>query len=178
MESKRAWLLPGLQLLTPTAAIYILSWIGDRESTESYYSYLKNEEATIHILVQVVSHVSAALQISSICTTFSLSQSLWSALSTAPVDPNLPLCYLAVAFAFMAATLFPGASWAGSLSPFFILKTYKLEGPILSAFTDKTSANWDSQFQVRGPHIWNINNHCTIVNDARGLIPFCPVSIL
>ena len=192
MESKRAWLLPGLELLPPTAAIYILLWIGDRESTESFYSYLKNDEATIHILVQVVSHVLAALQISSMCTTFNLSTrvrwlrrsvslndlSLWTALSTARVDPNLPPCYLAVAFAFVAATLLPGALWAGSLSPLFVLKTYELEDQILPAFTDKTSANWDSQFQVRGPHVWNINDNCTMINDARGLIPSCPVPTL
>ena len=112
-----------LELLPPTAAILILLWIGDGEVTESFYSYLKNDQATIQIVVQVVSHVLATLQIASMCDVLNLSTrfrfrlrstslnelSLWTALSTIRVDSNLPPFYLAVASAFVAATLIPGA---------------------------------------------------------------------
>lgn len=181
-----------LELLLPTAAILILLWIGDRESTESFYSYLKNDQATIQIVVQIVSHVLATLQIASMCTTFNLSTrflfrlrsislnelSLWTALSTTRVDPNLPPFFLAVALGFVAATLIPGALWAGALSPLFVLKTQELGNQTLPAFTEKTRGVWDSQFQVRGPHVWNINDNCTMINDARGLVPSCPVPTL
>ena len=192
MESKRARLLPMLELLPPTAAILILLWIGDRESTESFYSYLKKDQATIQIVVQVVSHGLATLQVASMCTTLNLSTrfrfrlrsislkelSLWTALNTTRVDPNLPSFYLAVALAFVAVTLIPGALWAGALSPLFVLKTQELGNQTLPAFTEKTRGVWDSQFQVRGPHVWNINDNCTMVNDARGHIPSCPVPTL
>lgn len=180
------------ELLPPTVAILILLWIGDRESTESFYSYLKKDQATIQIVVQVVSHVLATLQIASMCTTLNLSTrvrfrlrsmslnelSFWTALSTIRVDPNLPPFYWAVVLAFVAATLVPGALWAGALSPLFVLKTQELGNQTLPAFTEKTRGVWDSQFQVRGPHVWNINDNCTIINDARGLVPSCPVPTL
>lgn len=181
-----------LELLPPTAAILILLWIGDKESTESFYRYLKNDQATIQIVVQVVSHVLATLQIASMCTTLNLSTrfrfrlrsvslhelSLWTALNTLRVDQNLPSFYLAVASAFVAATLIPGALWAGALSPLFVLKTQELGNQTLPAFTEQTRGVWDSQYQVRGPHVWNINDNCTMINDARGLIPSCPVPTL
>ena len=192
MESTSVRILPLLELLPPTTAILILLWIGDRESTESFYRYLKNDQATIQIVVQVISHVLAALQIASMCTTFNLSTrfrfrlrsislnelSLWTALSTTRVDQNLPPFYLALALAFVVATLIPGALWAGALSPLFVLKTQELGNQILPAFTEATRGVWDSQFQVRGPHVWNINENCTMINDARGLIPSCPVPTL
>ena len=192
MESKHARLLPGLELLCPTVAICILLWIGDAQPTESFYSYLKDDQATIQILVQIVSHVLAAMQISSMCTTFNLSTrfrflhqsislndlSLWSALSTARVDANLPPLYLAITLAFAAATLLPGALWAGALSPLFVLRTQELGDQILPAFTNATSAIWDSQFQLRGPQVWNINDNCIINNDVGGLVPSCPVPTL
>lgn len=104
--------------------------------------------------------------------------SLWTALSTTRVDPNLPPFFLAVALGFVAATLIPGALWAGALSPLFVLKTQELGNQTLPAFTEKTRGVWDSQFQVRGPHVWNINDNCTMINDARGLVPSCPVPTL
>ncbi|KAL9138769.1 MAG: hypothetical protein Q9175_000035 [Cornicularia normoerica] len=192
MESTRARLLPMLELLLPTAAILYLLWNGDREFTESFYRYLKTDQATIQIVVQVVSHVLAMLQVSCLCATLNLSTrfrflrrsaslhdlKFWTALSTTQVDLSLPSFYLAVAAAFVVATFVPGALWAGALSPLFVLKTRELGGQILPAFSDKTRANWDSQFQVRGSRIWNINDKCTLINDARGLVPSCPVPTL
>lgn len=104
--------------------------------------------------------------------------SLWTALNTTRVDPSLPSFYLAVTVTFVAATLIPGALWAGALSPIFVLKTQGLGNQTLPAFTEKTRGFWDSQFQVRGPHVWNINDNCTMIKDARGLIPSCPVPTL
>ena len=192
MESKGARLRPLLELLPPTAAILILLWIGNGEATESVYSYLKTDQATVQIVVQLVSHVLAALQISSICTTFNFSTrfrffrastslndlSFWTALSTNRVEPNLPPFYLAITIACAAATLLPGALWAGALSPLFVLKIQELEDQTVPAFTERTRLSWDSQFQVRGPRIWNINDNCTVINDARGLVPSCPVPTL
>ena len=192
MESKGARLRPLLELLPPTAAILLLLWIGNGEATESVYSYSKTNQATVQIAVQIVSHVLAALQISSISTTFNLSTrfrffrvptslndlNFWTALSTNRVDPNLPPFYLAVTVACAAATLLPGALWAGAVSPLFVSKIKELEDQTLPAFTERTRFNWDSQFQVRGPRVWNINHDCTVINDARGLIPSCPVPTL
>ena len=192
MESKGARLRPLLELLPPTAAILILLWIGNSEATESVYSYLKTDQATVQIVVQLVSHVLAALQISSLCTTFNLSTrfrffrvstslndlSFWTALSTNRVDPTLPSSYLAVTIACAAATLLPGALWAGTLSPLFVSKIQERENQTVPAFTERTRLNWDSQFQVRGPRVWNVNDNCTVINDARGLVPSCPVPTL
>ena len=192
MESKGARLRPLLELLPPTVAILILLWIGNSEATESVYSYLKTDQATVQIVVQIVSNLLAALQVSSICTTFNLSTrfrffrvstslndlSFWTALSTNRVDPNLPPFYFAVAIICAAATLIPGALWAGAVSPLFVLKIQELGDLTLPAFTERTRLNWDSQFQVRGPRVWNINDNCTVINDARGLVPSCPVPTL
>ena len=181
-----------LQLLLPTVAIQILLWNGDRESTDSFYSYLTNDQATIQIAVQVISHILGYLQVSSMCAIINLSTrfhfsrrstsledlGLWNALSTARVDMSLRTFYVAVASAFVAATLLPGALWAGALSPLFVLKVQELGDQSLPAFTERTRANWDSQSQVRGPQIWNINDDCTVINDVRGLVPSCPVPTL
>lgn len=194
MESKRVRLLPVLELLLPTATICILLWIGDWEYTGTFYSFVKSDQATMQIIVQVISHILVMFQVSSMCAVFNLSTryrslhrstslrdlSLWIALSTARVDLNLPTLHLAVASTFVPATLLPGAMWAGALSPIFVLKSQELRDQLLPAFTAHTKANWDSQFQQRGPghQIWNINDNCTVINDARGLVPSCPVPTL
>ena len=91
----------------------------------------ESNQATMQIMVQVISHILAMLQVSSICAVLNLSTRyrslhrstslqdlcLWIALSTARVDLNLPTPHLLIASAFVAATLLPGALWAGALSP-------------------------------------------------------------
>ncbi len=194
MESKRVRLLPVFELLLPTVAICILLWIEDWQYTGTFYSYVKSNQASMQIVVQIVSHLLAMLQVSSTCALLNLSTrfrslhrstplqdlSLWIALSTARIDRNLPTFHLAMDLTFVAATLIPGTLWAGALSPMFVLKSQELGDQLLPAFTDRTKANWDSQFQLRdlGPQVWNINDDCTVINDARGLVPSCPVPTL
>lgn len=194
MESKRVRFLPVLELLLPTVVICILLWIEDWQYTGTFYSYVKSNQASMQVAVQIVSHVLAMLQVSSICALLNLctrfrslhrstplqNLNLWTALSTARVDLTLPTFHLAMDLTFVAATLIPGALWAGALSPMFVLKSQELEDQLVPAFTDRTKANWDSQFQLRdiGPQVWNINDDCSVINDARGLVPSCPVPTL
>ena len=194
MESKRVRLLPALELFLPTATICTLLWIGDWEYTGMFYSFVKSNQTTMQIMVQVISHILAMLQVSSMCAVLNLSTRyrslhrstslqdlcLWIALSTARVDLNLPTPHLLIASAFVAATLLPGALWAGALSPMFVLKSQGLGDQLLPAFTDHSKANWDTQFEQRGPghNIWNINDKCSVFNDVRGLVPSCPVPTL
>ncbi|KAL2037397.1 hypothetical protein N7G274_009882 [Stereocaulon virgatum] len=194
MESKQVRLQPVLELLLPTITVSILLSNGDRSYTRIFYHFVKSNQATMQIIVQVISHILAMLQVSSMCAVLNLStryrslhQStslqdicLWIALSTARVDLNLPMPRLLIVSAFVAATLLPGALWAGALSPLFVLKTQGLGNQQLPAFTEHTRANWDSQFEQRGPghQIWNINDKCSVFNDARGLVPSCPVPTL
>lgn len=192
MESKRVRLQPIFELLLPTMAMCYLLWLGGAVFTDTFYYRLRNDRATIQIIIQVISHVLGSLQVSSLRTTFNISTrryfffhavslkdlSLWAALSTGQVNVNLPSLYLFLTVASVAASLLPGALWAGALSPLFVLKTEKLGLQILPAFTDRTQAIWDSQFQARGPQIWNINDACTVINDRKGLVPSCPVPTL
>ena len=158
MESKRVRLLPVLELFLPTATICTLLWIGDWEYTGMFYSFVKSNQATMQIMVQVISHILAMLQVSSICAVLNLSTRyrslhrstslqdlcLWIALSTARIDLNLPTPHLLTASAFVAATLLPGALWAGALSPMFVLKSQGLGDQLLPAFTDHSKAKWDT----------------------------------
>ena len=191
-ELKRVRLLPVLQLFFPTLAICALSWIGDKKYTSLLYDYLRKDQATVQVVVQIIAHILAALQIASICTTFNLSTryqilkhsialkdlELWTAISRAHVDFNLPWPYLITTLAFVAASLLPGALWAGALSPLFVLESKELGYQILPNFSDKTRPIWDSQFQVSGPHIKNVLDDCDVTDDAEGLIPSCPVPTL
>ena len=195
MELKRARFLPMFELVLPSVVIVILLWIGDAECPEPVYRYLRSQQSTVQVAVQVVAHALALLQASSLCATFNLSTrlrflkhptslrdlSLWIAISTARVDLNLPRPLLTLNAIFVLATLLPGALWAGALSPLFVLKTRKLGDVVLPAFTNGTESRaiWDSQFRTRfGHQVWNINDNCTVVNDARGLVPSCPVPTL
>ena len=192
MESIQARLLPALELIAPTLTILVLLWIGDKEPPEIFYDHLKKDRANVQILVQVFSHVLAGLQVSSLCATFNLSTrfrflrrstslnhlSFWTAISTARVDPSLPRLHYALALSFVLATLIPGALWAGALSPLFVSKIKNLDDVYLPAYSDATKVIWDSQFQERGHQVWNINDDCSVINDANGLIPSCPVPTL
>lgn len=193
MESSRVRLSPVLELLLPTVTICILLWIGALKYTGRFYGFVKSNQASTQIVVQVVSQVLAMLQVSSVCSVLNLSTryrslrrstsledlSLWIALSTARVDLTLPTLHLLIASAFVAATLLPGALWAGALSPNFVTKSQNLEDQLLPAFTHNSAANWDSQYERRaGNRIWNINDKCTVVDDVRGLVPSCPVPTL
>ena len=192
MESTQARLLPMLELLLPTLITGILLWVGDKEPPEVFYDYLKKDRAAIQIAVQLISQVLAALQISSLCATFNLSTrfrflrrpislnhlNFWTAISTVRVDSNLPPRQYAIALAFVLATLTSGALWAGALSPLLVNKIKELGDVYLPAYSDATRAIWDSQFQERGPQVWNINDDCSVINDANGLIPSCPVPTL
>ncbi|MCJ1328306.1 hypothetical protein MMC10_004982 [Thelotrema lepadinum] len=173
-------------------AICVLSWNGDRKYTSLLYSFLKQDQATVQVAVQVVAHILAALQVASLCTTFNLSTryripkhaialrslSFWTAISRAHVDLSLPWPYMLATLAFMATTLLPGALWAGALSPLFVLESKELGHQILPVYSDSTNPIWNSQFKIHGPHIKNILDNCTLVDDADGLIPTCPVPAL
>ena len=192
LELKRVRFLPMVQLFLPTLAICVLSWIGDRKFTSLLYNYLKRDQATVQVAVQVVAHILAALQIASLCSAFNLSTryripkhsitlkdlELWTAISRAHVDLNLPWPYLIATLAFVAASLLPGALWAGALSPLFVPESKDLGYQVLPRFSDKTRPAWDSQFHVSGPHIQNILDDCNVTDDAEGLIPSCPVPAL
>ena len=159
-----------------------------------FYSFVKSDQATMQIKVQVFSHILAILQVSSVCAVLNLltryrslhrstplqDLSFWAALSTARIDLNLPTLHIVLASAFVVATLLPGALWAGALSPMVVLKSQELRDQLLPAFTDHTKPYWDSQFEQRGPghQIWNINDNCIVINDARGFVPSCPVPTL
>lgn len=65
-ESSRVRLSPVLELLLPTVTICILLWIGALKYTGRFYGFVKSNQASTQIVVQVVSQVLAMLQVSSV----------------------------------------------------------------------------------------------------------------
>ena len=193
-ESKLVRLLPMLDLMIPTATSIMLYSFGNWQSTGMLYELVKNNQATSQILVQTISHVLGLFQVSSLCAVLNLSMryrimhgsvalqvlSFLVALSTARIDLYLPRRLLFLNAAFVAATFLPAALWAPAISPVTVLTSQGIENQLLPAFSEGTKAYWDSQFQVRGPgrSVYNINHHCSLINDKRGLIPSCPVPTL
>ena len=193
-ESKLVRLLPVLDLMIPTATSMMLYCLGDWQSTGMLYGLVKNNQATSQIFVQTISHVLGLFQVSSLCAVLNLSMryrimhgsitlqvlSFLVALSTARIDLYLPRRLLLLNAAFVAATFLPAALWAPAISPVTVLTSQELEDQLLPAFTERTKAYWDSQFQLRGPGraVYNINHHCSLINDKRGLVPSCPVPTL
>ena len=193
-ESKLVRLLPVLDLMIPTGTSIMLYCFGDWQSTGMLYGLVKNHQAMSQILVQTISHILGLFQVSSLCAVLNLSMryriihnsvalqvlSFSVALSTARIDLYLPRRLLLLNAAFIAATFLPAALWAPAISPVTVLTSQGIENQLLPAFTDGTKAYWDSQFQARGPGrcMYNINDHCSLINDKRGLIPSCPVPTL
>ena len=187
-------LIPMLELVIPTATSLLLYCFGDWQSTGMIHDLVKNHQATSQSLVQVISHILGLLQVSSLCAVLNLSMryrimrgsvtlqvlSFLIASSTARIDFYLPRRLLLLNAAFVAATLLPAALWAPAVSPVIVMKSQELAQQLLPAYTEGTRAYWDSQFQLRGPGraVWNINDHCSLVNDKRGLVPSCPVPTL
>ncbi len=194
MKSKQVRLLPVFELLLPTVVICILLWIEDWSYKGTFYSYVKSNQASMQIVIQIVSHLLAILQISSTCALLNLSTkfrslhqstsfqnlSLWIALSIAWIDLNLSTFHLVMNLIFVAVTLISDALWVEALSSKFVLKSQEQEDQLLSAFTNRTKANWDSQFQLRDfkPQVWNINDYCIVIHDARELVLSCLISTL
>lgn len=193
-ESKLVRLLPVLHLIIPTATSIMLYCFGNWQSTGMLYGLVKNHQALSQIFVQTISHILGLFQVSSLCAVLNLSMryrimhgsvalqllSFSVALSTARIDPYLPRRLLLLNAAFIAATFLPAALWAPAISPVTIWTSQVIENQLLPAFTEGTKACWDSQFQLRGPGrgVWNINDHCSLINDKRGLVPSCPVPTL
>ena len=193
-ESKLVRLLPVLDLMIPTVTSIVLYCFGNWQSTGILYGLVKNHQALSQILVQIISHILGLFQVSSLCAVLNLSMryqimhgsvalqvlSFSAALSTARIDPYLPRWLLFLNVAFIAATFLPAALWAPSISPVTVWTSREIENQLLPAFTEGTKAYWDSQFQIRGlgRSVWNINDHCSLINDKRGLVPSCPVPTL
>lgn len=193
-ESKLVRLLPVLDLMIPTATSIMLYCFGESQSTGMLYGLVKNHQAMSQIFVQTISHILGLFQVSSLCAVLNLSMryrimhgtvalqvlSFSVALSTARIDLYLPRRLLLLNAAFIAATFLPAALWAPAISPVTVLTSQGIENQLLPAFTEGSKAYWDSQFQMRGPgRSWyNINHHCSLINDKRGLVPSCPVPSL
>ena len=193
-ESKLVRLLPLLELMIPTATSLLLYCFGDWQTTGIIHGLVKNNQATSQSLVQISSHILGLLQVSSLCAVMNLSMryrimhgsaalqvlSFLVASSTARIDFYLPRRLLLLNGAFVAATFLPAALWAPAISPMTVLKSQELGYQLLPAYTEGTRAYWDSQFQVRGPgrNVYNINDHYSLINDKRGLVPSCPVPTL
>ena len=193
-ESKLVRLLPVLDLIIPTATSIMLYCFGESQSTGILYDFVKNHQAMSQIFVQTISHLLGLFQVSSLCAVLNLSMryrimhgsvalqvlSFSVALSTARVDSYLPRRLLLLNLVFIAATFLPAALWAPAISPVTVLTSHRMENQLLPAFTEGSKAYWDSQFQLRGPggSVYNINHHCSLINDKRGLVPSCPVPTL
>ncbi len=193
-ESKLVRLLPVLNLMIPTATSIMLYCFGNWQSTGILYELVKNNQATSQIFVQTISHVLGLFQVFSLCAVLNLSMryrsmhgsvalqvlSFLVALSTARIDLYLPRRLLLLNAAFVAATFLPAALWAPAISPVTVLRSQGIENQLLPAFSEGTKAYWDSQFQEHGPGrtVYNKNDHCSLINDKRGLVPSCPVPTL
>ena len=193
-ESKLVRFLPVLHLMIPTATSILLYCFGNWQSTGMLYGLVRNYQALSQIFVQTISHILGLFQVSSLCAVLNLSMryrimhgsvalqvlSFSLALSTTRIDPYLPRGLLLLNAAFIAATFLPAALWAPAISPVTVFTLRGIENHLLPAFTEGTKAYWNSQFQLRGPgrSVYNINDHCSLINDKRGLVPSCPVPTL
>ena len=164
-ESNLVRLLPVLHLMIPTATSITLYCFGNWQSTGMLYGLVKNHQPLSQIFVQTISHILGLIQVFSLCAVLNLSMryrimhgsvalqllSFSVALSTARIDPYLPRRLLLLNAAFIAATFLPAALWAPPISPVTVWTSQVIENQLLPAFTEGTKANWDSQFQLRGP---------------------------
>lgn len=157
---------------------------------------VKQERASLQILVQVLSHGLALLQIYALRTLFNFASRLylqrrtisleslafWTALSNAQVDWSLSLGYMASSLMVVGLFIVPGGLWAGALSP-ILTTSLQLQGTMnVSAFSLRTANIWDIEFYtVPGQYmlLWNYITQCPKqIHDQRGFIPACPVPAL
>lgn len=193
-ETITARLYPFIVLLPTTALSIAVLSIQNAKYTGSILSLVQSNRASLQIIVQVVSHGVALLQISTLRSIFNFSSrlririapmhveklSLWTAIATTQVDFNLSVRYLAICLLVALLCVVPGALWTGALTP-VIVSTGLLSGTIdIPRFSASSAHFWNSEFEIREPgmDLWNLINNCQQVHDQRGFIPSCPVPAL
>jgi hypothetical protein len=186
-------LLPLSALLVTTAASIFLITTKSHSYGGNKVSIVRDNRATIQIIVQVVSHGLALLQLYALRTLFNFATRLrlsseritldkyafWSAGSQLVMDWTLSkthLAYLTLAV-ILAAT--PGAIWAGALTP-VDNDTLEVSATLsVPAFSMSSASYWNSEFEHKASdEIANRVDTCQLVHDVRGFIPSCPVPAL
>jgi hypothetical protein len=186
-------LLPLTALLVTTAvAISLITTKSWRYSGDKV-SVVRENRATIQIVVQVVSHGLALLQCFVLRTLFSFATrirvnseritlekyALWAAGSQSVVDWTLSKRYLVYLTLATISAAIPGAIWAGALTPVDndMMKVHATFS--VPAFTMSSANYWNSEFEHKpNDEIWNLVDTCQLVDDVRGFIPSCPVPAL
>jgi hypothetical protein len=158
----------------------------DYSYSGAFVQFALKNRATVQIVVQVLAHILALLQIYSIRTSFNFAMRLYlpgrptrlntlgfyTALGLGQIDFSLPFVYLLGTTLFLSLCFVPGALWAGALTP--IIGIEQKEGWTIQtpAFTNKSADVWDAEFRyglVSGIQA------CERVNTERGFVPYCPV---
>lgn len=152
--------------------------------------FVAENRATVQVIVQVLAHTLAAIQLWVVKTLFnyatriSLRQKrlsldhygLWSAASQLIVDWTVQKRYIAGLLLAIMLSLVPGALWTGALTPVEVNDTDLPGNFAIPLFTNSTVDNWNSEFVTRnGGQVWNMVDTCKTISDVRGFLPTCPV---
>ena len=129
--------LTGLIFTTILSTVLLISKANNWTLVDSLYRRVSTERASIQIVVQILSTLLGALQVTAICTLINLatrsrlSQSpatldgfrLWFNLCIPHVEWTLPLHLLFPLLCFVALSYIPAALWAGAISSVNVVVT-------------------------------------------------------
>ena len=187
-------LIPLYVLLFTSLISLCLILIRDWRSTSTFENDLQTPRvaSAIHAIVQIISSVLGLLQTYSVSSIINFATRLhlmersttlknlniWNALSTTKADFGLPIGAFVLTAVFIMVAQIPGALWAGAITPVLVTVTRDAGVIQIPTFTNGTRNIWDSQFQLQGPEVWNIETDCTTSVGERGYIASCPVPAL
>ena len=180
---------PIYSILPPTIFSIILILLHDWNSLAGFRQTLQSYRSTSSVAVQIISSVLGSLQT---LTATSLLEAatrvrlvehstqledirLWTALLVPRIDTSFRKGRLAAVVLFFGIAQIPAALWAGALTPVFITPTLRTGSIQVPAYTTATENIWNSEFQVRGPTVYNVQTNCTKVTSERGYVASCPV---
>ncbi len=183
--------LTGL-ILTSAAAISLFAIRSDRYGG-TIVNTVRENRATIQLIVQAVSGGLALLQVYVLRTLFNFATrlrlnheritmqryALWSAGSQLTVDWSLRNTSLAWLLLAVISAAIPAALWAGALTPVdsHVVQFRSLIN--LPAFTTTSAQVWDTEFfHHPNDEIWNMVDTCRLSHNGSVFVPSCPAPAL
>ena len=180
---------PICSILLPTIFSILLIFLRDWNSLADFRHTIQNYRSASSVVVQIISSVLGTLQT---FTATSLLEAatrvrlversakledvrLWTVLLGPSFDTSFRKGRLAAVVVVFLTAQIPAALWAGALTPVFITATLRAGSIQVPVYTSATENIWNSEFQVRGPKVFNIQTNCTKVTSARSYVVSCPV---
>lgn len=162
--------LTGLILTTILSTVLLAGKAQNWTLPDSIYHRVNAERASIQIVVQILSTIFGALQVTAICTLINLATRLQLNRSTATlngfrfwfnmciphVEWTLPFQFFTPLLCFVLVTYIPAALWAGAISPVNIITTQQGNVTIPQYRNISLIQEYPSEYNSSGPQERNV----------------------